>query len=103
MNEYVEKLKRNYLYLYLKLNAFPKGDLQASLPTDKIHNEMPVAEKVMDGTLLPRSERVMDDISADATMDELEADIQRRLNLIKESLAKLDAPLTETSSKKGDH
>ena len=25
-------------------------------------------------------------------MDELEADIQRRLNLIKESLAKLDAP-----------
>ena len=72
------------------------------MPTDQIHNEMPIAEKVMDGTLLPRSERVMDDISADATMDELEADIQRRLNLIKESLAKLDAPLTETSSKKGD-
>ena len=44
---------------------------------------------------------MIDELSADATMDELEADIQRRLNLIKESLAKLDAPLSETSTKKG--
>ena len=43
----------------------------------------------------------MDELPADATMDELEADIQRRLNLIKESLAKLDAPVSETESKKG--
>ena len=37
----------------------------------------------------------------DATMDELEADIQRRLNLIKQSLAKLDAPLDDKTTKSG--
>ena len=34
-------------------------------------------------------------------MDELEADIQRRLNLIKESLAKLDAPMPEVTTEQG--
>ena len=97
MSKSLENLKQTYLYLHIKQYAHPKDDPQASLLSEKIHDEMPVA----DGTLLPRSERVMDDISADATMDELEADIQRRLNLIKESLAKLDAPLTETAEKKG--
>ena len=101
MSKSLENLKQTYLYLHIKQYAHPKDDPQASLLSEKIHDEMPVADKVMDGTLLPKSDRVMDDISADATMDELEADIQRRLNLIKESLAKLDAPLTETAEKKG--
>ena len=34
-------------------------------------------------------------------MDELEADIQRRLNLIKESLAKIDAPVPADTIKSG--
>lgn len=92
---------QTYLYHHMKQIAHPKDDPQATLLTDKIHDEMPIADKAVDGTLLPRSERVMDEMSADATMDELEADIQRRLNLIKESLAKLDAPLVETTEKKG--
>ena len=49
---------------------------------------------------LPISEMVKDGMP-DATMDELEADIQRRLNLIKESLAKLDAPVPEVEKKTG--
>ena len=36
-------------------------------------------------------------------MDELEADIQRRLNLIKESLAKLDDPIPEITTKSGGY
>ena len=49
---------------------------------------------------MPDSQRVLE-AKVDATMDELEADIQRRLNLIKQSLAKLDAPLDDKTTKSG--
>ena len=49
---------------------------------------------------MPDSQRVLE-AKVDATMDELEADIQRRLNLIKQSLAKLDAPLDNGATKLG--
>ena len=41
-------------------------------------------------------------IPIDVTMDELEADIQRRLNLIKESLAKMDAPVSSDTINPGN-
>ena len=54
---------------------------------------------------MPDSERVAEPersaVPLDATMDELEADIQRRLNLIKESLAKIDAPVPADTIKSG--
>ena len=53
----------------------------------------------MDSKMLD-SQRVLE-AKVDATMDELEADIQRRLNLIKQSLAKLDAPLDDKTTKSG--
>ena len=53
----------------------------------------------MDSKMLD-PQRVME-AKVDATMDELEADIQRRLNLIKQSLAKLDAPLDDKTTKSG--
>lgn len=51
----------------------------------------------MDSKMLD-PQRVLE-AKVDATMDELEADIQRRLNLIKQSLAKLDAPLDNKRTK----
>ena len=53
----------------------------------------------MDSKMLD-PQRVLE-AKVDATMDELEADIQRRLNLIKQSLAKLDAPLDDKTTKSG--
>ena len=53
----------------------------------------------MDNKMLD-PQRVLE-AKVDATMDELEADIQRRLNLIKQSLAKLDAPLDDKTTKSG--
>ena len=53
----------------------------------------------MDSKMLD-PQRVLE-AKVDATMDELEADIQRRLNLIKQSLAKLDAPLDGKTTKSG--
>ena len=91
------------------------GLIQEQQHVERKESVVPESERVVEepGVVQPQqyaepeqntvsqAERVIDEISADATMDELEADIQRRLNLIKESLAKLDAPLSETSSKKG--